>query len=290
MDSNKDPNTTQDDSHSSARATKSTDLIKDPNADETKSPDLSQKANSGKSFKFWIGGPVLVLTVAMILMLFVLKENPAEDLSTNILSINLSKLKHRFPNQNEKLWRVIRANLQQPVSEENPTKPGILLFASDQRGAQTSRCLAESILTVVDDIMQCKHISVDLRELTKLTDDDAYKRLHEHIEEGFSGEAKGALLTGLQHLSGDVAMALKSYTNNENALFKKTVIITTLETLDTTEIEPSSWDQVVMPIVCGLWEKSIGLSKAYALGSRVATNIVVINPVESETLKKSNCY
>ena len=220
-----------------------------------------------------------------------LKENPAEDLSLKILSINLSKLQHRFPNQNDKLWRVVKASLQQPVSEENPTKPGILLFASDQRGAQTSRCLAESILTVVDNIIQCKHITVDLWELTSLTDDDAYKRLHEHIEEGFRGEAKGALLTGLQHLPGDVAMALKSYTDNENALFKKTVIITTLEILDTTEIEPSSWDQVVMPTVCGLWEKSsIGLAKAYALGSRVATNIVVINPEESETLKKSNCY
>ena len=201
----------------------------------------------------------------------------------------LDELHQKFPSQDNKLWQIVRATVKDPIFEKNPSRPGILLFASDQRTTQTSRCLAESILRIVDDILRCEHITLDLWDLSSLTSDEAYINLHQRIEEGFSGEAKGALLKGLQHLPGDVAMALKSYTDNENALFKKTVIITTLETLDTTEYEPSKWDQVVMPIVSGLWEDTLKVSKAYALGSRVGNNIVVIKAEDSQTLQKSGC-
>ena len=215
----------------------------------------------------------------------ILQELNTSKYGKYLLSKKINELQKAFPNQDDKLWHIIRAAIQYSMLQKNPTRPGILLFASDQKGAQTSRCLAESVLTIVDDMVQCKHITVDLWKLSSLPNDEAYTKLHEYIEEGFSGEAKGALLTGLQHLSGDVALALKSYTDNENALFKKTVIITTLETLDTTELEPSSWDQVVMPTVCGLWEDILGISKAYALGSRVGNNIVVLKAEDSQTLQ-----
>ena len=221
-------------------------------------------------------------------------DTDMQDLKTSkdgkyLLSKKINELQKAFPNQDDKLWHIVRAAIKYSMLEKNPTRPGILLFASDQKRAQTSRCLAESVLTIVDDIVHCEHITVDLWKLSSLSNDEAYTKLHEYIEEGFSGEAKGALLTGLQHLSGDVALALKSYTDNENALFKKTMIITTLETLDTTELEPSSWDQVVMPAVCGLWEDILGISKAYALGSRVGNNIVVIKAEDSQTLQNLGC-
>ena len=221
-------------------------------------------------------------------------DTDMQDLKTSkdgkyLLSKKINELQKAFPNQDDKLWHIVRAAIKYSMLEKNPTRPGILLFASDQKRAQTSRCLAESVLTIVDDIVHCEHITVDLWKLSSLSNDEAYTKLHEYIEEGFSGEAKGALLTGLQHLSGDVALALKSYTDNENALFKKTMIITTLETLDTTELEPSSWDQVVMPAVCGLWEDILGISKAYALGSRVGNNIVVIKAEDSQILQNLGC-
>ena len=267
--------------------------------------NINSKRVKGKKGKKWLLliGAVAVLFVAVVLGFMyskgtntvtevadtVIQELKISKDGKYLLSRKINELQKAFPNQDVKLWHIIRAAIKYSMLEKNPTRPGILLFASDQRGAQTSRCLAESILTVVDDIVHCKHITVDLWKLSSLSNDDAYTKLHEYIEEGFSGEAKGALLTGLQHLSGDVALALKSYTDNENALFKKTVIITTLETLDTTELEPSSWDQVVMPAVCGLWEDILGMSKAYALGSRVGNNIVVIKAEDSQTLQNLGC-
>ena len=208
------------------------------------------------------------------------------------LNEKITDLQKKFSSQDEKFWRVVKSTLNGPLYNDDPKKPGILLIASSENGRNTSRCIAEYVLQMSDEIIKGKHIQKDLSVFANVTDsEDAKSELLIYLENGFKQEAKGVLLSGLQYLSGNAAMALKGYTDNENALVKKAVIVTTLETLDSVkDLEPSDWDQVVVDKLIGMWGTDLGGSKASALSSRVANNIVAANPETYETLKSANCY
>ena len=208
------------------------------------------------------------------------------------LNEKITDLQKKFSSQDEKFWRVVKSTLTGPLYNDDPKKPGILLIASSENGRNTSRCIAEYVLQMSDEIIKGKHIQKDLSVFASVTDgENAKSELLIYLENGFKQEAKGVLLSGLQYLSGNAAMALKGYTDNENALVKKAVIVTTLETLDSVkDLEPSDWDQVVVDKLIGMWGTDLGESKASALSSRVANNIVAANPETYETLKSANCY
>ena len=215
-----------------------------------------------------------------------------KTLLASSLNEKITDLQMKFSSQDEKFWRVVKSTLNGPLYNDYPKKPGILLIASSENGRNTSRCIAEYVLQMSDEIIKGKHIQKDLSVFASVTDgEDAKSELLIYLENGFKQEAKGVLLSGLQYLSGNAAMALKGYTDNENALVKKAVIVTTLETLDSAkDLEPSDWDQVVVDKLIGMWKKDLGESKASALISRVANNVVAANPETYESLKSANCY
>jgi len=196
----------------------------------------------------------------------------------HVFNSKLKQIRESLPNQNKKSWILISSAVKKAVSS-SPDYPAVLLLLANHTADQTSACLATSIAkaaaTVLGDAKVNKDIVVKAVDLANTNTHKNKQHLTESLHSILSLERSVAIL-GLDLFSPEVAMTLHAFTDNSNAPYKRAVIVMTVE--DHTRDRSLHPDQRAENILVDSWGQALGEDKVYALVSRLAVNVVEVQP------------
>lgn len=268
-----------------------------PNLSVTDSPltSSSKKVMKEANSNYSISSFVYIVTVVIIGLLVVLfisnykSDSPmfSNDPYENFVQ-NIRELKYDFPAQRRRTWKIVQATSKHVLNETDPIYPSIVLMASEVENSRLMTCIANKIaekfkLSTGD---RSGKYTTDISSYSNLDPAKQKMELDEAFLKAFNKDGKSILIENLQQLSGEAALLLYKYCDNDNAPFKNVLILLTINVSgEDVDLSESS---NIESYLAGVWQKNIHADKVNALMSRVANNIVVIKK-ESPHVFEQHC-
>lgn len=300
----------------------STDIDVDPNLTEDESPtpeeikaptsnpshvvannpqikaqkDLSE-SNRLNSNHFLVALLVVVSCIALLLSMYGYSfysnagenKTPAPvDISGQIMEL-LDNMQDSFPQQKKETWLSFLSALSS-VTEEKPSQPAVLLFVGGNTVAarHTMQCVAITLATNTNKLLltmnsanaDSRRVTVEVEEIANLRQhEEAIKneldaQIHSILNQSFS-----VVLGPLERIPPQAALLLHGYCDNFMAPFKKRVIILTVTFESDSPLSSTQLDQKLHD----LWDSTLGIDKSASIVSRVANNVVFIEPETGST-------
>ncbi|KAI9560761.1 hypothetical protein GHT06_011713 [Daphnia sinensis] len=196
----------------------------------------------------------------------------------------INEMKKTFSFQKDETWISFLAALGS-VIEEKPSQPAVLLFIGRNTPAaiRTMQHVATTLAININELFHKTNsvntnfqgVTVQVDEITDLMQqDDAIKQeLDEQIRSILS-KSFSVVIGPLQKIPPKAAMLLHGFCDNFMAPFKKSVIILTA----TFDYEIPRNSKAIERKLHGLWDPTLGVDKSASIVSRVANNVVFIEP------------
>ncbi|XP_064649467.1 torsin-1A-interacting protein 1-like [Lineus longissimus] len=204
------------------------------------------------------------------------------------LDKKLDEMRQKFPNQTERHWKIIRAQLKKLFRPGPQTQPAIILFAALPGAVEAMNCIAKEIGDIFAEITKSKSpVEVHGGELASEEDNKAKLELDEILSQRFQSGHRVVIMFELESFHGQPLLLLHSYCDHENAAFKDVVIMFTLR-LDTNEADTNINDEFIEDYLATIWQNKVGIDEMGALRSRVANN-KAIGQAELDTVLNRYC-
>ena len=188
----------------------------------------------------------------------------------------IKKIQKNFPNQSVEVWTNIFAALNS-ITMEDPPQPAVLLLISPDtdQAKETATCLSLRIATTANRLFNTSAemmiradqvVQFPRKEDIRAELDKKMKAILEH--------STAVIVSQLQEIPAYAALILHGYCDNFEALFKKRVIIITAAFGSETMKTQREVDRHLRQ----LWDAEIGIDKSASLVSRVANNLIFVQP------------
>jgi len=199
-------------------------------------------------------------------------------------------LRQEFPSQTRRLWAVVESGMLPIVEEDDPAHPAVILLAAAQPGTHpATECLARRFAALVTASLhaQAEHTTYDCRSAA---DRDAAKsQIDTQLTRAFDAGTKSAVVLHLEQLPGQSAMIFYRFADNDNAPFKKVVIVLTL-VLESADIDAASEsDSVVFDELRRVWSSSVDADQVDPLLSRIGNSVAFVRPEDAQVLAELDC-
>ncbi|KZS03038.1 putative Torsin-1A-interacting protein 1 [Daphnia magna] len=238
----------------------------------------------------FISASLPIYFVGQIVCLWSFFFNPEEtrisatlDSSSQINKL-LDEMQSFYPLQKKATWISFLAALNS-VIEEEPSQPAVLLFVGRNATASkhTMQCLALTLAVNVNKLLHKTSfakadfpgVTVKVDEIADLLqqDDTIKQELDEQIYSVLS-QSFSVVLGPLEKIPPRAALLLHGYCDNFMAPFKKRVVILTA----TFDFDISHDSKQLEQKLHNLWYPTLGIDKSASIVSRVANNVVFIEP------------
>ncbi|KAK4005435.1 hypothetical protein OUZ56_007147 [Daphnia magna] len=199
----------------------------------------------------------------------------------------IDEMQKTFPFQKKGTWISFLSALNS-VTEEEPSQPAVLLFVSGNAAMRTMQNIAQTLAINTNKLLHTTNsakanfqgVTVKVDEIADLLrqDDTIKQELDEQIHSILS-QSFSVILGPLEKIPPQAALLLHGYCDNFMAPFKKSVIILTA----TFDYEIPRNSKEVEQKLHSLWDPTLGIDKSASIVSRVANNVVFIEPETDST-------
>ncbi|XP_012942054.1 torsin-1A-interacting protein 2 [Aplysia californica] len=204
---------------------------------------------------------------------------------------DIESLEKAFPAQGRRTWKTVKATAKHVLNETDPIYPSIILMGVETGNSKLASCIASEIASRFES-------SLGQSPAGRKTDIGTYKHLSPaeqkmKLDEAFLGAfhnsgSKSLLVENLQLLSGEAALLLHGYCDNDNAPYKNVFILLMVNISPGEMVLDVGRPSNVEAYLADIWGKGIDVDKVNALMSRVANNVVVVTR-EGEDVFKNKC-
>lgn len=179
-----------------------------------------------------------------------------------------------FPGQDEHSWPVLRASIRS-VLKEDPHMPSVILMVSDESGAPTAKCLAQKIGCEVNKLLEkdsgAECLGVESGKFSERS--DLFTAMETRL---VSGSSASFTLFNIQDLSGNTAMALHAFCDNDSAPFKQASIVMTLIAPDDVFNNEDTTQDIADKVLSEAWGKDLDSDRVSPILSRVVISAVKV--------------
>ena len=266
----------------------SSDVIK-PRA-ENRTKQLNRKSG------FLIVYTALLAIVFLVLFMFVFIYCCSWDTRTNAdqaetFSKGLNLLRAALPEQNDRVWDILRTRGRAHLNNSPPLRPLVFLFAAPADGHDVASCLAIKLAGLIDPPSINKQLLIiNGSKYKSWKGNKAKLELDQLLKNFFLNGLKVAIIENLEVLPPTSPLLFYSYCDDENAPFKAVSIIFTVHL-------PWHFDSFVTPkenerrvetyLANEVWKSPLYEENAVgALLSRVADTVVLLHSEDKSVLAK----
>ncbi|KAI9560758.1 hypothetical protein GHT06_011710 [Daphnia sinensis] len=201
----------------------------------------------------------------------------------------LDEMQNSFPLQKTETWIGFLSALSS-VIEEEPSQPAVVLLVGGNTPAvtRTMQCVALALASNTNKLLHAtsstdskfRGVTVKVDEIFNLRQqEEAIKKeldaqIHSILNQSFS-----VVLGPLEMIPPRAALLLHGYCDNFMAPFKKRVIILTATFDSDKPLNPKQLERNLH----NLWDPALGIDISASIVSRVANNVVFIEPESSST-------
>ncbi len=271
-----------------------------------KSPPKQHKKPDVSEFKMWLNtcvvlglgitllGIGIAYLVSFPLDSYKSKEkmlsSPKSDPQEQTMQF-LVEMQNSFPKQTRETWISFLSALTNLMDEE-PSQPAVLLFIGQNNAVDTMQCVAKQLAVTTNKLFSSMNSAADystkvfiqVNDIVRLQkQDEAIKEELDIQMQSILNQSYSVVLGPLEDIPPRAALLLHGYCDNFMAPFKKRVIILTATFGPEKPVSSKQVDRRLR----GLWDPKLGPDKSASLVSRVANNVVFIEP-ESEKLPCAN--
>jgi hypothetical protein len=221
---------------------------------------------------------LLVLIVAVILGL--IYHNIPSRVDNSPLKIfvhHVSFMQQSFPNQNESLWKTVKASSTRILRQLESTHPAMIILASSSLVAPVTLCIAKQISAGFDKAFGLTPDTplIDISQMNKRDIDNEMLHLDNVLHSAFSTKKRRSfILENLQNLSPSPALIFYNYCDTDSAPFKDVMLLFTFYYNENKNKLDNP--KAVEDYLKWLWSSGLGSDKVKPILSRMATNIVMI--------------
>ena len=201
----------------------------------------------------------------------------AEDSHFDTFAEKVDELKGKYAEQNERLWRVVKSCTRHVFDSQEVTYPAVLLMVSERGNAAQAAALAEDVGQRFESILSeqaslSKAASLNLTVLPGKVEANKQKLdLDNWLKQKLNDPHTAVILNHLEILSPEAALLLHDYCDNDNAPYKRVMLILGLY-LE----QPVDSPQAAELELKKMWMSKLSEDKVGALLSRVANNIALV--------------
>ena len=194
----------------------------------------------------------------------------------------------KFPNQDRRFWKIVKAACKGVLKERSPMQPAVVMLVAHKDHAQTAECIADHITRTFSVV----HGSVPDPFLLNAQDyakypnpDDLKLHIDTSLRSAFEGNegCRATKISQLQYLPGGAAAMFHAFCDNENAPFQDVAIVFTLHT----DVQLRS-DSQVERYLMELWGGNLDIDTLAPLLTRIANSIAMVQE-ESEYVIRKHC-
>lgn len=171
----------------------------------------------------------------------------------------------------------IFASIRSNIESENPSYPSTVMIISSRRTKNTANCLAKRSASVFAQLIR-KKLKCRVERVEILLGPSTTKK---DLEENIHALAKTSctiLLRDVHNLNGKTAMILHAFMDNENAHYKNTMYVMTMEMEENLVDEGMEKPlKVAEEFLHEKWDKDIKRDNTAAISTRIATSVLFIN-------------
>lgn len=198
------------------------------------------------------------------------------------------RLREEFPNQTDRLWRIMESATVPIIEEDNPTHPAVILLVASKGNTAVAECLAGRYAALVTESLHAPgHATINCEMYADSDPDDAKAQLNTVLSRAFDAGSKSGVVLRLEKLPGPAAMIFYRFADNDNAPYKDVAIVLTL-TLESTDIG-SGKDSVAYDELRKVWGSSLDVDKVEPLLSRIGNSVAFVQSETGEVLAGLNC-
>ncbi|XP_057372801.1 uncharacterized protein LOC130693632 [Daphnia carinata] len=230
----------------------------------------------------------IVALFFLLLSFFIYGKSTPSNTSNDPIKV-IDKMQKTFPFQKVETWISFLAALQS-VTNDEPSQPAVLLFIGGNTpvAMRTMEHVVTTLAINTNELLHTtnsananfKDITVQWDEITDLTqEDNAITRELDRKIHSILSKYSSVVLGSLEKIPPKAAMILHGYCDNFMAPFKRSVIILTAAF----DYEMPRNSKEVERKLHSLWDPSLGIDKSASLVSRVANNVVFIEPETDST-------
>lgn len=237
--------------------------------------------NNALSWTSWVCVAGIILLLGYLIHNRIFDSRPlttkAEDSHFDTFSEKVDELKGKYTEQNERLWRVVKSCTRHVFDSQEVTYPAVLLMVSERGNAAQAAALAEDVGQRFESILSeqaslSKAASLNLTVLPGKVEANKQKLdLDNWLKQKLNDPHTAVILNHLEILSPEAALLLHDYCDNNNAPYKRVMLILGLY-LE----QPVDSPQAAELELKKMWMSKLSEDKVGALLSRVANNIALV--------------
>lgn len=195
----------------------------------------------------------------------------------------------KFPNQDARFWKVIKATSKGVLREPRPMQPATIMLAGHRDNARVIECIAGHVTQTFTAAYQG---SESPRPATlSAYDYDQYRNdaagLKRHIEHSvraaLGGASRAVHVSELQRIPGPAAAMFHAFCDNDNAPHKDAAIVFTVHAQDAAAVQD---ENAVEDYLTDTWAAALDLDTLTPLLSRIANSIALVRAEGEQTLDK----
>lgn len=201
----------------------------------------------------------------------------AKDSHFDMFAEKVDELKGKYAEQNKRFWRVVKSCTRHIFDSQEVTYPAVLLMVSERGNAAQAAALAEDVGQRFESILSeqaslSKAASLNLTVLPGKVEANKQKLdLDNWLKQKLNDSHTAVILHHLEILSPEAALLLHGYCDNDNAPYKRVMLILGLY-LE----QPVDSPQAAELELKKMWMSKLSEDKVGALLSRVANNIALV--------------
>ena len=237
--------------------------------------------NNALSLTSWVCVAGIILLLGYLIHNRIFDSRPlimkAKDSHFDMFAEKVDELKGKYAEQNERLWRVVKSCTRHVFDSQEVTYPAVLLMVSERGNAAQAAALAEDVGKRFESILSeqaslSKAASLNLTVLPGKVEANKQKLdLDNWLKQKLNDSHTAVILNHLEILSPEAALLLHGYCDNDNAPYKRAMLILGLY-LE----QPVDSPQAAELALKKMWMSKLSEDKVGALLSRVANNIVLV--------------
>ena len=237
--------------------------------------------DNASSWPIWVCVAGIILFGAYVIHNRIFDSRPlttkAEDSHFDTFAEKVDELKGKYAEQNERLWRVVKSCTRHVFDSQEVTYPAVLLMVSERGNAAQAAALAEDVGQRFESILSeqaslSKAASLNLTVLPGKVEANKQKLdLDNWLKQKLNNSHTAVILNHLEILSPEAALLLHGYCDNDNAPYKRAMLILGLY-LE----QPVDSPQAAELALKKMWMSKLSEDKVGALLSRVANNIALV--------------
>ena len=237
--------------------------------------------NNALSWTSWVCVAGIILLLGYLIHNRIFDSRPlitkTEDSHFDTFAEKVDELKGKYAEQNERLWRVVKSCTRHVFDSQEVTYPAVLLMVSERGNAAQAAALAEDVGQRFESILSeqaslSKAASLNLTVLPGKVEANKQKLdLDNWLKQKLNDPHTAVILNHLEILSPEAALLLHGYCDNDNAPYKRAMLILGLY-LE----QPVDSPQAAELELKKMWMSKLSEDKVGALLSRVANNIALV--------------